>query len=380
MSRVRVVIVGGGIGGLAAARGLRESGVDVVVLERDDAPNTGGAAVTLYSNGLAALDGLGVDIGDCGAAITSLEVRRASGAVALRADLTRMTDRFGFGVQTIPRRVLLRRLGAEDPDFVRYGQQVEQVLAAKPAVRTADGAVYEADVVVGADGHRSVVRAAVLDPRPATDVGWSTWQGLTPVLPEIAGGTTGVLTVGAAGLVGTMPAGNSLCQWWFDVRGGYTSSPTPLLGLQTAFANYAEPVPSLLRSIEPGDLGGFAHVLHEVRPQWGVGAVTLIGDAAHAFPPSQAQGANQALEDAWLLRRVLTQAPAGSDVPALLRAVEGLRADRVRLVSRMAASERTNKPASAALALATRRIPPTVVGSAYARLVRRFSSVLNGDG
>lgn len=375
---MRVVIVGGGVGGLALAYGLRRRGVEVVVLERYDAPATGGAAVTLYSNGLAALAGLGADTGDLGAPIAALEVRRATGALALRADLSRMADRFGFGVRTVPRRLLLNRLGADDPRAVRYGQAVVEVLADKPAVRTADGTVHEGDVVVGADGHRSIVRASVLDPEPASEVGWATWQGLTPVLPDIADGRTGVLTVGAAGLVGTMPAGAGLCQWWFDVRGD-TSSPTPLADLRAGFADYAEPVPSLLCSIEERELSGFRHVLHKVRPQWGTGAVTLIGDAAHAFPPSQAQGANQALEDACMLQRALTATPAGADLPDILRSVEGRRAARVRIVSRLAASERTNKPASPLLAVMTGRIPASMAGAAYARLVRRFSSVLTDD-
>ena len=375
---MRVVIVGAGVGGLGLARGLRDVGSEVVVLERHEAPNTGGAAVTLYSNGSAALDRLGIDIADCGAPIAALEVRRASGAVAMRADLTRMEARFGFGVRTVPRRDLLSRLGAGDPGAVRYGQRVVEVIAEGPAVRTADGEVHEGDVVVGADGHRSIVRAAVLDPRPAAAVGWTTWQGLTPVLPEIAQGRTGVLTVGPAGLVGTMPAGDGLCQWWFDVR-GEASGEAPLDTLRAAFAGYAEPVPELLRSITREDVEGFPHVLHEVRPRWGTGAVTLLGDAAHASPPSQAQGANQALEDAWVFRQALAPGVNGTDVASRLRSAERLRADRLRLVSHMAASERTNKPASPLLALLTGRIPPSVTGSAYARLVKRFSSVLNDE-
>lgn len=62
------------------------------------------------------------------------------------------------------------------------------------------------------------MRRAVLPGRPARDVGWSTWQGLSPVLPELACGTTGSPVVGEAGLVGLLPAGGGVLQWWFDTR------------------------------------------------------------------------------------------------------------------------------------------------------------------
>src|SRR5579875_2193413 len=259
---MRVVIVGGGVGGLALAGGLRAAGAEAVVLERHDGPDPGGAAVTIFSNGAAALEGLGAGLGDRGAAIAALEIRRASGGLALRTDLTRLSRRFGFGVRTVPRRVLLDHLGAGDRDVVRYGRQVVAVRADRPAVQTADGEVHEGDVVVGADGHRSVVRAAVLGPAPAANVGWTTWQGLTPVLPDLAGRHTGVLTVGPAGLVGTMPAGGGLCQWWFDVPAETVDAIAPLDRLRSAFSGYAEPVRSLLDAIGPQDLASFCHVVH----------------------------------------------------------------------------------------------------------------------
>ncbi|MFF5217951.1 FAD-dependent oxidoreductase [Micromonospora sp. NPDC000442] len=216
-------------------------------------------------------------------------------------------------------------------------------------------------------------RAPVLDPAPATANEWTTWQGLSSVLPELATGTTGVCVVGTAGLVGLLPSGDGLLMWWFDVHQPLEGSPAAALAER--FAGYGALVEQLLENIRDEDLESFRHVTHHVPDQWGHGGATLLGDAAHAFPPTQAQGANQALEDAWLLSRALRVAPA--DVPRALRRYEALRARRVRRVSRRAVSERTNKPLPAPVRVLARIIPPRLVGEAYVAQLRGVSSILD---
>jgi FAD-dependent urate hydroxylase len=146
------------------------------------------------------------------------------------------------------------------------------------------------------------------------------------------------------------------------------------------FSRYPQPVTDLLAAIAPPSdqnrVHEYPHVLHEVKDRWGEGAVTLLGDAAHAFPPSQAQGANQALEDAWLLAKALD---GGGPVEDLLRRYEKVRARRVRRVSRLAATEITNRMPNAVGRFVGRVLSPAMAGRAHLALIRRFSSVLNTD-
>jgi FAD-dependent urate hydroxylase len=369
---MEILIVGAGIGGLALARGLIEDGHTVRVLEAGTQLRTGGAAVTIYSNGAAALHGLGAPLPDgLGGRIDLLEIRDPADRRVSQLDMSVMRKATGFPVTTVPRDRLIRHLANGLPDdTIIFGCRVVQ---AQPSgsVCTSDGA-FTADLVVGADGARSAVRASVLDAAPAADVGWTTWQGLTPVLPEIATGAGGVLLVGDAGLVGMMPAGDGLTQWWFDVRGSLPDGSIAA-ALQARFAGYGGGAPPLLASLEDSEIGCYPHLLHPVPDRWGSGRVTLLGDAAHAFPPSQAQGANQALEDAWLLRRA---AAGGADLSGRLRQYERLRAPRVRRISKLAASERTNMPANTPTKLLARLVPPGIAGRGYTSLIRSCSSVL----
>ena len=358
---MRVLVIGAGVGGLALARGLRADGHDVVVYEQADGLRAGGAALTLASNGTGILRALGVSLDGAGARIDVLESRGYDGARLARVRIGRSAERYGHPNVTMPRRRLLERLADGLPaDVIRFGRSctgIEYPADGGGTVRVtfADGSSDVGDVVVGADGRNSVVRAALWGHDPAVPGEFATWQGVSPIDIDVAAGQTGLMLVGPAGFCGLMPCGEGLLQWWFDVRWkpGMPLPESPVKMLREQFAGWAEPVPEVLAAITDEEAGFFPHVRQAVPRTWGRGPVTLLGDAVHSMPPTRAQGANQALEDAWSLAQelrsvtevqVAAKRTGDSALPRTgteqgLRAYEHARTPKVRIVAKAAGTE-----------------------------------------
>lgn len=374
---MKVLIAGAGVGGLALARGLVAGGHEVSVLERSTGLREGGAAVTIFSNGAAALAALGAPLDGVGGVVEELRFCTDGGQLTAAIDLRLMSRRTGYGVTTVSRRQLIELLARELPtDVVRFGRGIEDVVARPDGVEAVDsqGDWHRADLLVGADGVMSRVRR-LIDETVAEPTGWATWQGLQPLPIEVAAGTYGRFQVGPAGFCGLMPAGRGLVQWWFDTPWTAAESPSdPVNWLRERFQHYADPVPRVLAAIT--EAGLYPHALHRVPQVWGLDRTTLVGDAAHAFPPTLAQGANQTLEDAWLLSRALARP---GDPAAALRRYEQRRARRVRQVSRLAATELTNRPPHPMVRRLAGVVPSGVMSRAYLAMLRRWSSILHDE-
>ncbi|MFE3450477.1 FAD-dependent oxidoreductase [Nonomuraea sp. NPDC059194] len=333
---MRVLVVGAGISGLAAARGLIAAGHEVVVLEQAEELRLGGGAITLWYNGTAILRDLGVDLDGSGQRLTTLCLRTAGGRRVLDFDLEALADRFGSAARVIPRGSLITLLESGLPEgTVQFGARLAALQADVDGVRvrTQAGEDYSGDFLVGADGVHSRVRALVLGDGPAALTGAAIWQGLTPA-PFDPGSTT-TLMVGRQGDFGYMGAGDGLMQWFFDVPWSPDAPPEdkPLEMLRRRFAGWGSPVEQVLSSLADGDAELFPHTRHKVPCRWGAGRCALLGDAAHGMPPVMAQGTNQALEDVATLVECLAEVP---DPGAVVGVYSAKRRRRAALASTLA--------------------------------------------
>jgi FAD-dependent urate hydroxylase len=344
-SRLRILVVGAGVGGISIARGLLRDGHDVTVFERRPDVKAAGGAVTIWSNGATVLGQLGVDMDGAGQLLSTLRVVTSTGRPVATLDLTAVADRLGAPVRMVPRRVLLERLLEGFPtDRIWCNARAVGVVSTQNGVRLEfeDGGFAEGDLLIGADGLHSMVRD-IVGGQPAEPTGWCSWQGLVS-LPNVADKHVAQMIVGEHGSLGLWPAGGSDVQWWFDLPWSpdFVRPGRPIDMIRSNFKGWSDPVDQVLATLTDEDLARspFPHFRHPI-PRSGQGAVTLLGDAAHTMPPTLAQGTNQALLDTMVLRKALSDFGKGCkgvrssnrDLSSALRSYENTRRRKVKAVS-----------------------------------------------
>jgi 2-polyprenyl-6-methoxyphenol hydroxylase-like FAD-dependent oxidoreductase len=305
------VVIGAGIGGLAAAAGLCSAGWDVTACERATSLEPVGAGVALAPNGLRALDVIGAGNALRALAVPQeLGIRRSGGRWLIRSTTGQMvSDRFGDPVILVPRAAVIDALAARVPGGVlSLGTEVTSVEPggnAAARVSTTAGEL-EADLVVGADGIGSATRPALFPGHPGLRyAGFTTWRLLTG---PVTGQVPMAESWGYGTVFGVMPLsdGRVYCYAAAPADPG-TRAGDELAELVRLFGTWHEPIPALLATARPQDV--LRHDVAELAaplPAFHRGRAVLLGDAAHPMTPNLGQGACQALEDAAVLARLAT--------------------------------------------------------------------------
>ncbi|MFI5783227.1 FAD-dependent monooxygenase [Nocardia sp. NPDC051570] len=344
------MICGAGVGGLTAALALRTFGIDVHVVEQAARFARVGADINLTPNAVRALDGLGV-----GAALRNAAARPRfrisrtwdTGEETSKIELGSSAEaRYESPQLALHRADLMTALEDALPaESVSLGRQVIDVVDG-PEVHVADGGVYHADVVIGADGIHSAVRTALFGKE-------------SPHFTEVVAFRA---VVPAANVSSSIANLDSFTKWWgpdpstqivtFPLSQGkeififatcaqseWTEESWTTLGnvdeLRHLYRNFYRDARGLLDACD--SVLKSALYAHDPLPTWTKGSATLLGDACHPMMPFMAQGAGQAIEDAVVLARCLRSDSYATTAEALL-GYQHARMERTARIQRVSRS------------------------------------------
>jgi 2-polyprenyl-6-methoxyphenol hydroxylase-like FAD-dependent oxidoreductase len=327
--RLNAVVIGGGIAGLTTAIALDRAGVGVDVYERVETLGEIGAGISIWLNALRAFAevGLADTIRSFSVPAGEAGLRTCDGRLLVGPQQTTIARRLE-DVAVVMHRVDLQRVlvDAFGRDRVRLGKACVSVAQDDTGVSAtfADGHVARGDVLVGADGLHSVVRAALHGDRPARYSGYTAWRGVVSfdharVLPGESWGP--------GRRFGQIPMSQGRVYWFAtdNVPSGGRAAAGEKAELLRRFKGWHAPIEALVDATADGAI--LRNDIHDRPPltRWGDRRITIAGDAAHPMTPNLGQGACQAIEDAVALARCLKDAV---DVVAALRAYEASRIPR----------------------------------------------------
>jgi len=344
-TRLRIGIIGGGIGGVALARSLDAAGIDYHLFEKASAFGEVGAGVQMTPNAVKVLKalGLGDDLRRMGFLPEAMVGRNwQTGQALFRTPLkTTCPALFGAEFYHVHRADLHAALCRDIPaDKVTLGAQCTGIArqGGKAVATFSDGSRFEADLIVGADGIHSAVRDALWGKEPAHYTGHMCWRGLVEVdrhpLPFVSpdaafwmGPKGHVVTYYVKGGAAVNIVAVSENSEWVEESWTVKSTQQELLD---GFAGWHENLVELFRRTDPDQIYKWGLFDRDPMARWSKDRVTLLGDAAHPMLPFLSQGAAMAIEDGYVLAQAL--AHLGADVPAALDAYEAERRPRTARV------------------------------------------------
>lgn len=338
----RILIAGGGIGGLTAALALLKRGFDVDVYEQASELKEVGAGLQLSANGNRVLYELGI-----GEALKLLSCEAAGKEIRLwnTGDTWKLFDlgaesvkRYGYPYFTVYRPDLLAVLAAAvrtlKEDAIHLNARCTGfVQDANGVTLHMDGGMVHGDALIGADGMHSKIRQGLFGADQPQFTGLMAWRGVIPIkkLPERMRRLVGTNWVGPGAHIVHYPLRGGHLMNFVGVkeRSDWTVESWSVRGTieecLADFSGWHDDIALMIKAIEIPYKWALMH--RAPLDRWSVGRVSLLGDACHSTLPFLAQGAVMAIEDGFILARALE---AAADVPEALTRYENARRDRTR--------------------------------------------------
>lgn len=341
MAIKNILIIGGGIAGLALAGLASKRGCAVTVWEAAKNFKDGGYVIGIWKNGGEALRemGLASQVATTGFKSAYQLLADEKGNTLKHTDLSGLSDLHGDALRFMLRGALHGILQGTLTDnvTVRFNCSLAELKESNGTVyaRTTNGETGAFDLVIGADGIRSTTRGLLFKKDSVIrhnaffyygSVSYRDWKTTLPGDVEM---------LGRGAFLGIYPYTSDECGFYAALYPGKAAaeSESSIELLRREFADFGWQVPALLRDLQPPIFGDW--IQETAPPKWSCGRCILIGDAAHALLPTSGQGISMALEDALLLDKVLAKTEnEDRALDAALTAFEQKRRARIAPVRR----------------------------------------------
>ncbi len=309
---MKATIIGGGIGGLTTAIALQQEGIQVEIFEAAPEFKKVGAGIVIAINSMQLYQRLGMTkkMLKAGNPIKSMEITNAKLGCLKRSDMTYFENIYNLSNVAIHRadlhKILLSKLlGAP----MQMGKKLKTLQQKDGLIdlEFEDGTNHQTDLLIGADGVHSAVRRAIFPEAKERSAKQICWRGITnfDLGKEQAHNVREAW--GCDERFGIVPIGENQV-YWFACAGYKKDSKKEFEGksIESVFKKFHPLIGEIIRStpsevIITADLGDLKPI-----PTWHQGNICLMGDAAHATTPNMGQGANQAIESAWVLSDCLS--------------------------------------------------------------------------
>ncbi|MDN3691087.1 FAD-dependent oxidoreductase [Chryseobacterium tructae] len=327
---MKIAIIGGGIGGLTTALALQKNNLDITIYESAPEIKPVGAGIIMANNAMQVFDKLGIrhKIEKAGHKISTINITDPQLKTLSNVQLSKFEHKYGVYNIAIHRgdlqMILAEEIGFENIELSKRLSKIEQENGYKLTFE--DGTITNADVVIGADGIKSVVRHQILNMGKTRSSQQKCWRGVDEFDWTAKYDHQAYEAWGKGKRFGFVRINDQKVYWYAVVNENLVKNPNTLTEL---FAEFNPEVPKMISETPKEKI--FVSDIIDLEPifQWQKDRVCLIGDAAHATTPNMGQGACQAIEDAYILGKLFGE---GMNVDEVFIQYEKLRMKKAHYI------------------------------------------------
>ena len=299
-----ITIIGAGIGGLTTALALRQGGHQVKVHESAASIKAVGAGIVMANNAMQIFDQLGIrqKIENAGSKISNIHITNAQLQPINITDLTSFEEKYKVHNVAIHRadlqNILAEAVGFEN---IILGKRLVAIVPGKPSrLHFDDGTSEYAEILIGADGIHSKIRNHIFPNESLRDSQQRCWRGICELPPNFNYDQTAYEAWGKGRRFGFVRINKDKIYWFAVINDSLLKEEH----LTLTFKSFHPDILNMIR-LTPKESINFNEIFDlKPIPQWHLGNICLLGDAAHATTPNMGQGACQAVEDAFIIGKL----------------------------------------------------------------------------